>query len=461
MVRHSDTSSQKKETVAQRLQKRAMELWDYCSGGVWRDTRSNWKVSVVKTVNIVVSSFMDRDIQSTACALTYRTLLAIVPALAIMFAIGRGFGFQSMIKEQLLHSFPAQSYALNTAFNFVDSCLAQASEGLFVGIGIVFLLWTLISLLSSVEDSFNKIWNITKGRSLWRKATDYLAAMIVLPVLMICGSGITLMMSSTMKAILPASIHGGFEPIMMELVSLVITWLFFSGTYILIPNTKVKIPNALLAGVCVGSAYAVIQWLFISGQLYVAKYNAIYGSFSFLPLFLLWIQLTWLITLVGSLLCYASQNVGYFNFGIDISNMSLSYRRKVSLSVMAVIAQRFNQNKHPLTASEIANAYNLPQRLVTGTIARLKNAGLINSVAESGCEDMESPVQPAVEVANLSIADVIHALQHTGNEDFIPGFSKEFHNAVSISDDIDKAMESGLNNKTIIDIDIPAASVGK
>ncbi len=263
----------------QRIQSKVINWWEYCSEGVWRDTRTNWKVSVVKTLNIVVSSFLDRNIQSAACALTYQTLLAIVPALAILFAIGRGFGFQTLLKDQLLHSFPAQAYALNTAFNFVDSCLAQASEGVFVGIGLVFLLWTLISLLSSVEDSFNRIWNVKHSRSLWHKATDYLATMIVLPVLMICGSGITIVMSTTLKAVIPDVIQGPFEDLLMDSISLVLSWLFFAGTYILIPNTKVKIVNALLAGICVGTAYQIIQWLFLTGQLYVSKYNAIYGSF--------------------------------------------------------------------------------------------------------------------------------------------------------------------------------------
>ena len=143
-------AEQKSLNFFQKIQAKVLVWWEYCSSGVWRDTRKDWKVSIVKTLNIVIRSFLDRDIQSTACALTYRTLLAIVPALAILFAIGRGFGFQSVLKDQLLHSFPAQAYALNTAFNFVDSCLSQASEGIFLGVGFVFLLWTLISLLSSV-----------------------------------------------------------------------------------------------------------------------------------------------------------------------------------------------------------------------------------------------------------------------------------------------------------------------
>ena len=448
-------AEQKSLNFFQKIQAKVLVWWEYCSSGVWRDTRKDWKVSIVKTLNIVIRSFLDRDIQSTACALTYRTLLAIVPALAILFAIGRGFGFQSVLKDQLLHSFPAQAYALNTAFNFVDSCLSQASEGIFLGVGFVFLLWTLISLLSSVADSFNRIWNIIHGRSIWRKATDYLAVMIVLPILMICGSGITIVMSTTLKAIFPDLLHGTFESFLMDSISIILSWLFFTGTYLLIPNTKVKFPNALVAGIIVGTAYGVIQWLFLSGQLYVAKYNAIYGSFSFLPLLLLWIQLTWLITLVGCLLCYASQNIGYFNFGIDISNISLSYRRKVTIAIMAIIAHRFIDNLPPLDARQIASDYGLPQRLVIETIARLSKVGLICHIEKNGCRESELPVQPAVDTSTLTIAGIIERLQHTGCNDFIPDFSSRFPEAIKISDSITESMSKDLHNTGILDIKIP------
>ena len=273
-----------------RIKKRVLTLWEYCSAGVWNDTRNTWKVNTIKTINLSVRSFLDRDLQSQACALTYRTLLAIVPALALLFAIGRGFGFQNMIESQIESYLPSQRVALQAAFGFVDSYLAQASEGLFVGVGIVFLLWTLISLLSSVEDSFNSIWQVPNGRSFWRKITDYLAIFIVLPVLMICSSGLTLLMSTSLSTFLPGDFAEPATALILDIVSILLTWAFFAGSYILIPNTKVKPLNALIAGIMVGTGFQVLQWLFVSGQLYVAKYNAIYGSFAALPLFLIWMQ---------------------------------------------------------------------------------------------------------------------------------------------------------------------------
>lgn len=165
--------------------------WAYCSEGVWSDTRRSWRINVIKTVNLSVRSFLDRDMQSQAAALTFKTILAVVPALALMFAIGKGFGMQTGIQSQLYGYFPAQTQALDKAFTFVDSYIASSNEGMFVGIGIVFLLYTLISLLGSVEDSFNLIWGIKQGRTIGRKIIDYTAILLILPVLLICSSGIT------------------------------------------------------------------------------------------------------------------------------------------------------------------------------------------------------------------------------------------------------------------------------
>ncbi|WP_286528929.1 YhjD/YihY/BrkB family envelope integrity protein, partial [Duncaniella freteri] len=157
---------------------RVMAIWAYCSEGVWEDHRTTLKVNIIKTVNLTVKTFLSSNLQSKACAMTYRTLLAIVPALALVFAIGRGFGFQNLLQTQLFHYFPSQHKALEMAFSFVDSCLAQASEGIFVGVGLVFLLWTIISLLDSVEETFNEVWGVTVDRSIFRKVTDYLAICI-------------------------------------------------------------------------------------------------------------------------------------------------------------------------------------------------------------------------------------------------------------------------------------------
>ena len=163
-----------------------MQNVQYCMHGVWNDTRSRWSVKAVKIINLSVRAFMDRDMQMRSCALTYNTVLAVVPALAMLFAIARGFGFQNLLQSELFKYFPAQRQALETALDYVENYLAQASQGVFIGIGLIFLLWTLISLMSNVEDTFNHVWGVETKRSLQRKFTDYTALFLLLPVLMVC-----------------------------------------------------------------------------------------------------------------------------------------------------------------------------------------------------------------------------------------------------------------------------------
>ena len=255
-----------------------MHFIKYCQSDVWNDTRSNWKVNTIKVINLSTRSFLNGDLQTKACSLAFRTLLAIVPALALVCAIGRGFGLQQVLMDQLISHLPSQAQLLRTAFSFVDSYLDQASGGLFVGVGILFLFWTLISLLRNIELTFNNIWQVPKGRSIWRMVTDYLAILIVLPVLLACSSGISIFMSTSLSRLLPFSFMQPAIEVLFDFVGLLITWLFFAGTYMLIPNTKVRFRNAIIPGILVGTSEQVLQWKYLSGQRNVAKYNDIYES---------------------------------------------------------------------------------------------------------------------------------------------------------------------------------------
>ena len=452
MANKNNPSSPSQSRFAAHVAK-VMAWWRYVSVGVWRDQRRTWKVNTVKTINLSVRSFLSSDLQSQACSLTYSTLLAIVPALALLFAIGRGFGFQDLLKQQLYSYFPSQRSALDAAFNFVDSYLAQASEGIFVGVGIVFLLWTMISLLSNVETSFNSIWRVRQGRTFMRKITDYLAILLVLPVLMICGSGLSILMSTALRNLLPFEWSSSAVTLILDCASYVITWVFFAAAYMLIPNAKVKPLSAMISGVVVGTAFQVLQWLFLTGQLYVSKYNAIYGSFSFLPLMLIWLQLVWLITLIGGVLCYASQNIGQFNFSDDVDNISLDYRRSVILVIMAIICKRFVQQKRPLNSSEIAQIYNLPAKLVTRLVLDLHRVRLISFIAAPG-ELLEHPLQPAVDVSSLTVGEVIRRLQTDGASDFIPDFSSHYAQIIAESKAVTDAMIKVGDETAIISLGI-------
>lgn len=415
----------KRGTPMRRLRAGVIRMVRYCTTGVWHSRSRSFRVTAVKTLNLSVRSFLNHDIQSQACAMTYRTLLAVVPALAMLFAIGRGFGLQRALADELYRIFPAQHKAVEMAMNFVDSYLSQSSEGVFVGVGVVFLLYTLVSLLGNVEDTFNLIWGVKQGRSFGRKITDYTAMLLILPVIMICASGITLLLSSTLRTLLDFDFLSPVVSVLLEGISWVLTWLFFAALYMLIPNTKVRFGNAMLAGVFAGTGFLVLQWIFVSGQMYVARYNAIYGSFSFLPLMLIWMQLAWMLTLAGGVLCYSSQNIFLYNFDKAIQNMSSGYYSKVVLAVCAVAVQRFVDGRGAMVVTEIVHRYSLPPRLVGLMCDKLVKAHVLAVVEVDPTHNLTG-YQPALAPSQITVAEVFRRLDAVGSAEFIPGFRKNF-----------------------------------
>lgn len=323
------------------LYDKAIKLFNYFWTGVWRDSSKSLKVRTLKIINLSIRTFLDSDLQSRAAALTYRTLLAIVPAFALLFAIGRGFNLQDLLQSQLYKLFPSQHQAMSTAMSFVDSYLKEASEGVFVGVGIVFLLWTLISLLSHIEDSFNTLWGIKQSRSLYRKITDYTSICLLVPILMVCAAGINIFMSTMFDSLFGGADKYPFISILLDCAPFLLTCVAFTLSYLLIPNTSVNLKYASISGLISGVAFQIIQLLFISGQVYVAKYNAIYGSFAFLPLLLIWLQISWLILLFGCTLTFSMQNIFHFTFTEDMNNISPLYMRRLTVATAAVIASRF------------------------------------------------------------------------------------------------------------------------
>lgn len=411
--------NKKKPSFFARLYNKAMNVYEYCTVTVWRSSKHTPSVMLIKTVNLSVKSFMDRDLQNKSTSLTYSSVLAIVPALALIFAICRGFGFQNLLQSVLYEYFPSQRKMIETVLTFVDSYLNQASQGIFVGVGLVMLLWTLVSLLSNIEVAFNNIWDIKRDRSFFQKLTSYISLCLMVPVLIICSSGLSIFMSTTLADHLNIPFLTPVINVVLELSPLVLVWIAFSLSYLLIPNTKVQFKYAAISGAICAIMFQVLQLLFVTGQLYVSKYNAIYGSFSFLPLLLVWLQLSWLILLFGCVLTYSLQNVFAFNYLGNVTSVSFTYMRKITVAVAAIITQRFMRGEKPLTRNELSTEYDIPVRLLGHIINHLKNAGFINYVIISGDS---VGVAPAKDPTDISAGDLFKMIDNVGESDFIPNF---------------------------------------
>ncbi len=374
--------------------------------GLWRNLRK-----LVSVIRITAKHFLDDELQLRASALTYNTMLAIVPILAILIAIAGGFGFEKIIESQILESFPAQRDALSTAFQFVDNYLKFSQSGIVIGIGVVFLLWTVISLLSNIEMTMNKIWQ-AKERSLYHKINDYTSLFIILPILMILSSGTSVLITTFLKD--AEEMFGFITPLIYKLLELspyFFTIIFFTVAYLLIPNTKVKFKYAFIAGIVCGIAFQLFQYLYLNGQIWVSKYNAIYGSFAFLPLLLLWMQLSWLIFLFGVLLSFSMQTADYGNED-NVKSISSQYYKFILLIISCVIVQRFEKGLSPLTLQNISSTYNIPIRIAKTVINKLIDSGI---VIETLNEDERVPsYQPAFDISKMSVGMLLSRVDADG-----------------------------------------------
>ncbi|MDR1937807.1 MAG: YihY/virulence factor BrkB family protein, partial [Tannerellaceae bacterium] len=375
-------------------------------------------INTIKTMILAVRGFIGESLSTKASALTYSSLLAIVPLLAVLIGIAKGFGFQNIVHQELLDYFPGNEAEVSKVLEFVESYLSQAQGGLFVGIGLLLLFYTVISLISFIEDTFNGIWQISKSRPWRRKLVDYMALFLILPVMITVSSGFSIFISTLQNTFLGDYMF--FTPMMDKLLKVapfLIASIAFTSIYILLPNTKVNFLNGLIPGLIAGCAFQLFQVLYISGQIWVSKYNAIYGSFAALPLLLLWLQLSWLICLFGAELSYASQNVKKFSFERDSRNISRRYKDFLTLLIASLIVKRFASGGKPYTADELSDLYHIPLRLTTQILLLLSELEIIIEV-NHGNNDRITHYQPATDINNISVGHLFAKMDKHGSENF-------------------------------------------
>lgn len=444
--------SNSKPSAIDTLIDKIRQLVEYCTTGVWSDPRLNFKTRIIKTLNLSISSFFDRGLQNISMALTYSTVLSIVPAFALLVAIGRGFGLQDSMQNALYNAFPSQHRVVDLVMHFVDSYLTSATQGIFVGVGIILLLWTVISLLSQIETAFNAIWGVKQQRAFYQKLTDYIAICLMIPILIICASGVSFFMSDIIQDNINLPFISEGLNILLGFAPLILIWAAFTLSYYLIPNTKVEFKYAAISGALIAVGFDILQLLFLNGQIYVSKYNAIYGSFAFLPLLLVWLQLSWLLLLAGCMLTFSMQNVFTFNLMGDASNVSVRGWHHVALIIMAVVCRRFEKGETPLSDTDLAVQQYLPVKIVADVADKLRKGKLIYDVKLSG---NATGISPAVEISSLSVGEFLRRYDSTGSSDLIPNFKEIYSDFIKTIDPDGKKAYSDFDSILVKDLPVP------
>ena len=368
---------------------------------------------VLKTAMLTIRFFTTKRVVNQASALTYSTLLAIVPILAVVFAIARGFGYNKYIEVWFRDAFSSQPQVSEVIIGFVNSYLVHTKSGIFLGVGLIFMLYTVMMLVNNIEVTFNEIWQVKKKRSIFRTITDYLAMFFLFPILIVISSGISLFLATMADSMAGFQLLGWAVKGLIDLSPYILMSLMFIGLYVFMPNTHVKVKNAIVPGILAGIAMQLVQFFYIHSQIWVTGYNAIYGSFAALPLFMLWVQISWTICLFGAELTYTSQNLDYYDYDAKTDDISHRYQLMLAALLMSHVCSRFAEGKSALTADDLRSRTGLPIRIVNDLLYKLMEAGLLIEVS-SDEKGEASKFVPAESLDNLNLGVMVDRLEAQG-----------------------------------------------
>ena len=391
-------------------------------------------MEIVKKLVLAVRFFTAKRVMQKASALTYSTLLAIVPILAVVFAIARGFGYNKYIEVWFRDAFHTQPQAAEIIIGFVNSYLVHTRSGVFLGIGLLFMLYTVLMLVSNVEDAFNEIWQVKTPRSIFRTFTDYLAAFFVFPILIVISSGMSIFVATIADNLPNFLMLGTAVRTLIDMIPYVLMSAMFIALYIFMPNTHVRPVSAVVPGILAGIAMQGLQFVYIHSQVFLSSYNAIYGSFAALPLFMLWVQISWTICLFGAELCYTNQNLDYYDYDANTGEISHRYRMMLCALLMSRICRRFANGQKPFSAMELCKATTIPIRFVNDLLFELMESGLVIEVTSDEKGEV-AHYMPAEDIRNLTVGVMVDRLESHGNWKIDLDVSELF------SDEWSKAME--------------------
>jgi membrane protein len=378
-------------------------------------------------------------------------MLSIVPILALVFGVAKGFGLDQKLTVLITTRLQEHKEVMNSLLDFVDKYLVRINSGAIAGIGLVILFWSVMKVFANIENSFNNIWQVKKSRMLARQFTDYISLLIIAPVFFIISSSINVAkLPEIWENIKFLSYLDTVLKILVAILSYTLIWFVFTLIYIVVPNTKVKFVPALVAGIITGTLFQLVQWAYVNFQSLLTSYGAIYGTFAALPLFMIWLEWSWLIVLFGAEISFAYQNAAHYEREAEEVHVSHKNKRVLALLVTHKIVNNFMEQNDPLDAAEIADQLNIPVRIVRELLYELQNARIITETLT--LKEKEIAYQPALDPSKITISFVIDTLEKQGNQ--IP-FEKETSELVKINSIVESFytdIGSSKNNTALKDI---------
>jgi membrane protein len=419
--------------------------------------RKSFLIKQLRIIVLAVRGFLNNKIQLRASALTLYTLLSIIPVVAILLAIAKGFGLDENLETMITGSkeFISYSEVLKPLLEKAKNTVEATEGGYIAGISIIILFWSVISLLGQIETSFNHVWQISTSRPWYRKFTDYMTIMIIAPIFLVMSSSITVYVNSKemIDFMEKAPILEFFKPIISFLIKFVpylLIWVVLTLLFIVMPNAKVKFVPALVSGIIAGTVLKILQWLYLDLQFGITRLNAIYGGLAAIPLFIILLQTSWLVILLGAELSFANQNVSRYEFESEALNISHFQKRALVLMILHMIIRNFAIGEKPISAEAISKALKIPVRLSRDILEDLSDVELVSIIHEN--EQKERLYQPALDINKLSVSFVLSRLDKKGIEQRMVIKNKEYERVISMLEKFDRMMAKSDSNILIKDL---------
>jgi membrane protein len=408
----------------------------------------------VKVIMFAARSFSNDKIQLRASALTFYSLLSIIPVAAIAFAIAKGFALDQNLEQLINSKFTEHREVVNWLVNNARNAIQETRGGYIAGIGMIVLFWSVLSLLNRIESSFNYIWQVKVSRPWYRKFTDYITIMLIAPVFIILSSSIKVFIGTQLEEfMIRLPILDYFKPVvsvLLQMIPYLISWIILTILFIIMPNAKVKFGPAVISGIVAGTILQLLQWLYIDLQFGITKLNAIYGSFAAVPLLILLLQSSWLTILLGAELCFANQNFSHYELESVALNISSYQKRAVMLLILHSIVRNFELGERPVSAETIAHSLKIPIRLARDILQDLTNARIVAILHEN--EHKERLYQPALDINRLSVSYVLSQLDKRGISEVVVSKTKDYNKVLSILEKFDRQITKSDANILIKDL---------
>jgi len=265
----------------------------------------------LKLLSGTVENFIAKKGFEKASTMTFYTLLSIVPLVAIGFGVAQYLGFEEQFANLIRQEFYHQPQIAEKMIQFSLSTLKQTRGDIIASIGMVVLLWTVVRMFGNIESYFNEFWHVNQSRSLWQQIVNFIPLILIFPLFLVGSSSLIIFLSTTSHSLLNmmgfSQFVDGIILYVFKIVHFLLNWCWLSFLFIFLPNTKVSWKAGIIAGLVSGLFFIGWQWIYVTFQVNAASYGAIYGSFAAIPLFLFWLNYSWLILLLGSELSYQIQ----------------------------------------------------------------------------------------------------------------------------------------------------------